>query len=293
MPDPRRGVVGTTLTGGLGNQMFQYAAGLAIAERLGADLLCDISFYQRADRGDRRVGLGEFGINLKLGRVPPFKRPRQLATALGLFPSPFRGVTPFLNQEGFDPRSLELGSPAALSGYFQSWRYFEGHEASIRRTFDTSKLATSRTADLAAEIAAARNPVAVHVRRGDYSATPEAIAAFGMLGADYYLGGRAALEARIEDPTYFLFTDDLGAAQAELADWQGLRPVAGFSGHEDFYLMSLCKHFIIANSTFSWWAAWLGKAPGKQVVGPSAWFGPGYQHAVDIDDRLPIGWIRM
>lgn len=273
--------------------MFQYAAGLTIAERLGAELLCDIRHYERKDRGDRRLGLRDFGIELHSARVPPFKLGRRVGTALGLMPDPFRGGTRLKSIEGFDPRSREVAGPVALSGHFQSWHYFEGHEASVRRAFDTSRLATARTASLAAEIAAAKNPVAVHVRRGDYTTTPEAIAFYGLLPAEYYFASKSALEERVEDPTYFLFTDDLAPAQELLADWPGLRPVIGFSGPEDMYLMSRCKHFIIANSTFSWWAAWLGGAPDKQVVGPYAWFGPSYPHTIDLDDRLPPGWIRV
>ena len=293
MSSTRPNLVGVSIYGGLGNQMFQYAAGLAVAERLGAKLVCDIRHYQRRDRGDRGLGLNEFGIELNVARVPPHKPGRRIAIALGLLSDPFRGAIPVDSREGFDPRSRELESPAALVGHYQSWRYLEGHEPAIRRAFDTRKLATPRTASLSAEIAAVRNPVAVHVRRGDYTATPKALATYETLRADYYFAARAELEALIDAPTYFLFSDDPAPAQEELAGWEGLRPVTGFTAYEDMHLMSSCKHFITANSTFSWWAAWLGTAPDKQVVGPRKWFGPGYPRPVDIDDRLPPGWIRV
>lgn len=293
MSSIRPNLVGVALYGGLGNQLFQYAAGLAVAERLEAQLVCDIRHYQRLDRGDRRLGLNEFGISLNVARVPPYKRGRRIGISLGLLPDPFRGAVPVVAHEGFDPRSREVQSPAALVGHLQSWRYLEGHEPAIRRAFDTRKLATPQTAELSAEIAAARNPVAVHVRRGDYTATAEARAIYETLRSDYYFAAKAELEARVDAPTYFLFSDDPAPAQEELAGWQGLRPVTGFTAYEDMHLMSSCKHFITANSTFSWWAAWLGSAPDKQVVGPKKWFGPGYGKPVDIDDRLPPGWIRV
>lgn len=294
MPGTRPKLVGAAIYGGLGNQMFQYAAGLSLAERLGAELRVDIRHYERKDRGDRRLGLRDFGIELQSARVPPFKPLRRVATELHLLPDPFRGAECITNFEGFEPRFLEVNrTPVALAGHFQSWHYFEGHEASVRRVFEVSRLATPRTAEVAAAIAAAKNPVAVHIRRGDYTTSPESIGFFGLLHADYYFVAKSALEAKVEDPTYFLFSDDVETAQAELAGWQGLRPVSGFTGYEDMFLMSSCKHFIIANSTFSWWSAWLGAAADKVVVGPRQWFGPAYPEKVDPTDRSPPGWLLV
>lgn len=294
MPGTRQKLVGASIYGGLGNQMFQYAAGLALAERLGAELQVDIRHYERKDRGDRRLGLRDFGIELQSTRVPPFKIGRRLATALHLMPDPFRGGERIVNVEGFEPRFPELTStPVALSGHFQSWRYFAGHENSVRRVFDVSRLATPRTTAVASEIAAAKNPVAVHIRRGDYTLSPETVAFFGLLHADHYFAAKAAMETRVEEPTYFLFSDDLSVAQSELSQWPALRPVTGFTAYEDLLLMSSCKHFIIANSTFSWWAAWLGAAPDKLVIGPKQWFGPAYPYPVDPTDRSPPGWLLV
>lgn len=293
----RSQVVGVRLKGGLGNQMFQYAAGLALAERLGARLVCDTGHYRREDRGDRNLGLGAFGIELKLAHLPPLAPLRQLLMLLGLRYTEFRHGTIFRQVSGYDAAFETLAAPAILHGYLQSWRFFVGHEASVRKTFDTTRLATERTATLAAEIGAAHTPVAVHVRRGDYLKDEKSVARFGILGADHYHAARAALEARLDArgaaPTYFLFSDESERAATELRDWPGLRPVTGFSGHEDLYLMSRCRHFIIANSTFSWWGAWLGTAPDKLVVAPRRWFGPAHPNPGDVDDRLPPDWIRV
>ncbi len=293
MPAQRPAIVGVKISAGLGNQMFQYAAGLALAERLGAELVCDIRHYEYEDRGDRGLGLPVFGIELKPARVPPFRPLRQLSMALGLQHANFRQARVLLQVEKYEPEFEQLTAPAVLAGYFQSWRFFAGHEASVRRVFDTRRLATDRIAAVAAEIAAARHPVAVHVRRGDYLKDARSAAYFGVLDTGYYNAARAALEARVNAPTYFLFSDEIGRAADELRGWPGLRPVTGFTGPEDLHLMSLCRHFIIANSTFSWWGAWLGTARDKLVAGPRRWFGPGYPHRVEIDDRLPLDWIRV
>lgn len=297
MSAQRARVVGVKISAGLGNQMFQYAAGLALAERLGAELICDIGHYRRHTRADRPLGLTAFGLQLQIGRIPPLAPLRHAMMVLGLNYRAFRRATVFQQRRGFEPAFDRLTAPVALSGYLQSWRYFEGHEASVRRAFDTSPLATAHSAALAAEIDAAQTPVAVHVRRGDYLKDEQSVARFGVLGTDYYQAARAALEARLpaggKAPTYFLFSDEIERATKELQDWPGLRPVAGFSGHEDLRLMSLCRHFIIANSTFSWWGAWLGAAPDKQVVGPRRWFGPAHPWPEDIEDRLLPDWIRV
>jgi hypothetical protein len=291
-PRYRRPLVGVTISAGLGNQMFQYAAALALSERLGAELRCDVSFFRGIDF--RRLELGRFGVPIIACRDPVTRKPwHRLGVRLHLVPEAFRGATRFEDHGHFDPAFLALQAPCYISGFMQSWRYFEGHEQSVWRAFDPARLASDRTGAMAARIRAARNPVAVHVRRGDYAESPEAIAAFGLLHADYYNRGRAEIEARVERPQYFLFSDDIPAAMAELADWPELVPVTGLAGHEDLYLMSLCRHFIIASSTFSWWGAWLGTAPDKVVVAPSRWFGPEFKQRIVLGDRLPPGWTAV
>jgi hypothetical protein len=290
-----RPVVGIKIHAGLGNQMFKYAAALALAERLDADLVCDIRHYLHADRGDRSLGLNAFGIELNSGWVPPYKPLRSLATQLHLVKTPFRGAERLHVEEGYDPRFHRIENSCVLSGYFQSWRYLTGHEDLVRRTFDVSRLASERTRDWEAAIGEAECPVAVHVRRGDYAASPANIDKFGLLRRDYYDAGRAIIEsvAGVGKATYFLFSDDPGAAAAELAGWSRVQQVPGLTAHEELYLMTRCRHFIIANSTFSWWAAWLAQTPDKRVVAPARWFGPAYQYPYSINDRLPPDWLPV
>ena len=291
MTGQRNTAVGVILSNGMGNQLFQFAAGLSMANRLNADLYCDSSrFGPRNRRPDRPLELRTFGLDWIETRVPPFGRRRELASALRLVPDPFRGAMRLRVGEAYDPRFAQVDSTCALAGYFQSWRYFEDQQEAVRAAFDVTRL-PALNADAEAAIRSARNPVAVHVRRGDYASTARAIARFGLLGGDYYAEARAELEKRVDGPTYFLFSDEMPLARDVLADWP-VTPVASPRALEDFRLMSLCSHFIIANSTFSWWAAWLGGSPGKTVVAPRRWFGPAYQEEVKIDDRLPLDWIR-
>jgi len=286
-------LVGVSLGGGLGNQMFQYAAGLSLAGRLGAELRCDAHHF--AGGGQRRLGLHEFGLSWTECRNPRANGAlRAIARALGAPKSrPFRGA-PYLDEVfgGFDPRFNELSAPCYLNGYFQSWRYLEGQEASVRRAFDFRRIAGKNTAPMAARIEAARHSVAVHLRLDDYANDPAKRAFHGVLGADYYQAARRAIEAKVETPTYFLFSDEPARAKAELG-WPDLVVVEGHSPHEDLMLMARCRHFIIANSTFSWWGAWLGQAPDKQVIAPINWFAPAHAAITMLDDRYPADWVRV
>ena len=215
-------VVGVGLAGGLGNQMFQYAAGLSLAGRLGAELRCDAHHF--VGGGQRQLGLHEFGVSWTECRNPRANGTlRAIARALGASKSrPFRGA-PYLDEVfgGFDPRFNGLSAPCYLNGYFQSWRYLVGQEASIRRAFDFGRITSENTAPIAARIAAARHPVAVHLRLDDYANDPGKRAFHGVLGADYYREARRAIEAKVDVPTYFLFSDEPARAKAELG-WPDL-----------------------------------------------------------------------
>lgn len=290
-------IVGVKMRDGLGNQMFIYAAARALADRLGGTLYCDTSRYAVTMRADRPLELAAFGIAWTEVQLPPYPLQggmQRLASWLRLTEEPFRGVPSLHFDEGFDAAFNQIDGSCALFGHFQSWRYFAGHETVIRESFDIDRLATPRIAPIEAEIAAAELPVAVHIRRGDYTRSAKRIAKLGMLSRPYYDLARALLE-RVTgpSPTYFLFSDEPEVAAKELAGWSNLRPVSGFSALEEFRLMASCRHFIIANSTFSWWAAWLGRADDKQVLAPRQWFGPAFEKPVDPLDRLVPGWIGI
>ena len=287
----RHPVVGIELRGGLGNQLFQYAAGLALADRLGGELRCRSSGAARSIT--RPLGLREFGLTWTECQSPRARGTlRAIVRWFGAGESrDFRGGVYFEEEFGrFDARLNDVTSTCYLDGYFQSWRYFEGRETLIRNAFDTEKL-PRQNVEVEAAIRKANHPVAVHVRRGDYAFEPATMAFHGLLGADYYQRARRLVETAVADPTYFLFSDDQAAAGAELGDWP-TRSAGVNSAHEDLRLMSLCEHFIIANSTFSWWGAWLGRAHEKLVVAPQNWFAPAHAHETVIDDRYPPDWTR-
>lgn len=287
----------TRLRGGLGNQMFQYAAGLRLACARGTRLLLDTS--PLCDPGchtPRSYALGPF--RLSAGRASPeelaaFGRSRRslasrLARRLGRRPDAAAVERHF----HFDEEVLALPDGVCLRGYWQSERYFADAADRVRRELRLERPPTGRNAELAAEIAAC-NAVSLHVRRGDYVSDPVANAMHGVCSLDYYRRATELVVGRVPDATFFVFSDDPGwtrdhlqlPGKATVVDHNG--PAAG---HEDLRLMSLCAHHIIANSSFSWWGAWLDPRPDKIVVAPERWFADG---ARDTADLCPAAWVKL
>lgn len=283
------------LEGGLGNQLFQYAAGRSLALATGRDLLLDSSAY-RADPL-RSYQLDRFAIAarpLRRGDVPWFRLRRSRLGAI----LPRRARVEIV-REAFPARVPVWPEPGAASdpgtpyliGYWQSERYFAPIADTIRREVRVNAAPEERNARLLAEIAAG-DAVAIHVRRGDYVSNPVATAYHGLCGLDYYRAAIRRLAESVPRPHCFVFSDDL--------DWVRTNLDTGhpttFVGHntdtpwEDLRLMAACRHFIVANSSFSWWGAWLGDRPGKQVIAPARWFRADHGGEGEI---VPAGWLRM
>jgi hypothetical protein len=272
------------LCGGLGNQMFQYAAGRALALRHLVPLLLDTSWYDNVVADTlRKYMLHAFPVQGRIARedlVAPFRcqsekfheivvrkflgRPRPLP--IGLVKEPH-----FHHWEG-----LHLVQPPAyLVGYWQSEQYFADYASVIRSDFKFPPLPDGVARNVEQGIFESPHPVAVHVRRGDYVSNPQANATHGVCAASYY--GQAIAHVAEQHPgaKLFLFSDD-PAWVCKHFDTQGLPATVvdlAMSNEpwHDMHLMSLCKHHIIANSSFSWWGAWLGEK-GGDVYAPKQWF---------------------
>lgn len=276
----------TRLHGGMGNQLFQYAAGRALAARLGVDLCVDDRIL--ADKGLRNCAQ-HFAWNHRTSQtLPPSKRESLLR--YGLWRA--FGLSPKLRREqglGFNLAFETWGDDSYLHGYWQSERYFAPIADQLR---DELVIQTAPSADNArmAERIQASPSVSLHVRRGDYLQ----IAAHQVCGEAYYQ--RAIVElaetAGIE-PEVFVFSNDPDWARDHLP-LPFKKTVVDLNGaetdYEDLRLMSLCQHNVIANSSFSWWGAWLNANPGKVVAAPSRWFGVPDLSNPDI---WPEGWLKI
>lgn len=279
------------IKGGLGNQLFCYAAARRLALANKAELVIDdVTGFARDIQYRRRYMLDKFSITARKAtpaeRLEPFERYRR---GLAMYLSrrkPFE-KRPYLEQEGlnFDRRLLDLKVYGSLylDGYWHSEEYFKDVEERLREDLRMMSPTDEQNLRLGAEIASGSG-VALHVRSfaaGDSSST---------LKPEYYMRALELMEARLHKPRYFLFSEDPEAAMASLALPEGRVTVVSHNkGDEaacaDLWLMSKCSHFVIANSTFSWWGAWLSAAPGKIVAAPKNGFAN--------EDILPERWIKL
>ncbi len=276
----------TRLHGRLGNQMFQYAAAAALAARHATQVALDPR--EALARGE---GVLTRVFDLPLAptpALPPTKRDSLLGYALWRY----LGRAPHHRREqglGFNPAFDDWGDHSYLHGYWQSDRYFAPIAAQIRRDFTFPAFSNHDNADMAERIQSG-TAIALHVRRGDYVA----LAAHVLCDQAYYDAALARiLDGLPGDPHVFVFSDDPQWAKDNLP-LPVRKTVVDFNGpdtdFEDMRLMSLCQHNITANSSFSWWAAWLNAHPDKRVAAPARWFG---DPKLSNPDILPRGWMRI
>jgi hypothetical protein len=191
---------------------------------------------------------------------------------------------------GFHPEVMSCPKTAYFGGHWQSYKYFEGVADLVRREFQLCEPITDDRARLADHIQA-HLTVAVHVRRGDYL-DPKA-AHIGPLPASWYHDAMAQMAERVVEPRFVIFSEDIAWARENLPSCYNtlfVDPQSDGRAVEDMHLISFCKHQIIANSTFSWWGAWLNPSVSKQVIAPRQWFAGAPS---DIEDRIPPSWTLL
>jgi hypothetical protein len=299
MKTPSHREVCVKLSGRLGNQMFQYATGLALARRIGAELTLDGA---RSDsRAKSRIQIiRSFALGEKCyhsGSSALEGVSRFLARSFGVQRPPFRkhGL-PIVHETGleFDPTVFEHNDGCYLMGRWQSPRYFEPVEAAIRKVFDLSRYSGPSLQVHETRIRGESLPVAVHMRRGDYATNPRTLSRFGLCTRPYYDAARRHLESSARPTHYFVFSDDPAAAEAELAGWTNTTFITGHGAEEDLWLIGQCKQAIISNSTFGWWGGWLiPPAPDKIVVAPKQWFSEAMQKRKSPRDIYAADWVKI
>jgi hypothetical protein len=285
------------LLGGLGNQLFQYAAGLALSTRLGVALQLDGTWF--GTRQDRWYALEPFSTSGRLAtagdlRAAGIHHPGRLERGfakLGFrLPPRIRGrvVEPgFTYWKGFE----DLGDGAYLAGYWQSERYFSSIAPGVRAELALRKPPDPENQAVLDEIRGCE-AVAFHVRRGDYVQNARTNRIHGTTTLDYYAAAAARVLAVVRDPVFFVFSDDPEWTQANLRFDRPARYVThngSARDYEDLRLMSACRHHVIANSSFSWWGAWLAGGAGQKVIAPRQWFRDG----PDTRDLVPARWERL
>jgi hypothetical protein len=281
------------LIGGLGNQMFQYAAGRALAERRGVPFCID----RRAFFDYRTHTFGMDCFDAALAEPPQNLLPnapsegRLYGLLRRFLPSP---LTVYSERAfTFDERVLDLPDGTYLDGYWQTERYFSDFREVIRTDFTISK-APSQSSERWLERIGNTPSVSLHIRRGDYVSTPAAAALHGTCDLAYY---RRAVEyvrgATGIDPVLFVFSDDPDWVASNLImpyPMHLVRDNDASTNYEDLRLMTACRHHVIANSSFSWWGAWLDGRPDSITIAPSRWFA---SDSPDARDLVPERWVRL
>ena len=287
------------LIGGLGNQMFQYAAGRSLAKRNNAVLKLDVSSYAEYYKL-RKFSLNAFDIKATFASQSEIYkltlRPKGVLRKIcnRLFNVKYSRPPSLIKEKHFhyDPRFLTLPDNVYLEGYWQSERYFENVHQELKRefVFKTPQSDLDRTLT---ENITSTNSVSVHVRRGDYVNNPEIRKMLHLLDRDYYRKSLDYFSQHLKDPVFVVFSDDKAWVKENFRfpyDMIFVEHNDESKCIEDLRLMSQCKHHVIANSSFSWWGAWLGSEPGKKIIGPGKWF---VDSRYNVKDLLPEDWVVL
>lgn len=280
------------LHGGLGNQLFQYAVGRAVALRTGSELLLDTREFNSSN--PFQYDLGHFAIEARVANgseLPPAKN-RPLAYAwwrkFGRSPRFVREL-----DLGYNDRIATIGADCYLHGYFQSQRYFDDITPILWKDLSFRQTMSGDNSHMAERIQSGPS-VSMHIRRGDYLNSAKARSTHGAPGLGYYERALGEIRERTgSDPVVYLFSNDPDWVRDNMRMDANLVPVAindGKTAYEDLRLMSLCDHNIIVNSTFSWWGAWLNPSLDKIVVAPKQWFA---SPKLSNPDITPPGWLRL
>lgn len=282
------------LIGGLGNQMFQYALGRSISNHLNGELWLDVTALEKSSR---KYELGALSIleNFATRDVMQFfSPPVTIVSKLGhLLKINRRWPDHYFQEKHFSYHHevFELALPLYLEGYWQSPRYFQNIADKLAAEFRVKKPLYGENIKFAEQIQSC-NSVSIHVRRGDYISNPHSNDVHGVCSLEYYYRAMKWIASQCTKPKFFIFSDEPEWTEKHFShDCSVVVAVNSVAEPaEDLRLMRLCKHHIIANSSFSWWGAWLGEYPCKIVVVPQKWF---RKDEIDTIDLIPSTWIRL
>ncbi len=285
------------LNGGLGNQLFQYALGRRIAIDRNAALRFETSAF---DSQRREYKLHHFNVKgspasgkevkhfLKWEQNPRLTAIYRLYNANKPY---YRKLIVDEQSVPFNENILRVPKNVFLRGYWQSEKYFSSISNVLREDLVAKAPLADRNLEMAEKIKSCF-AVSLHIRRGDYVTDMPTNQTHGILSLEYYQAAISFILHCFPVATFFIFSDDVAWAKENLqiaAPHFFVDHNTGKTDYEDLRLVSFCKHHIIANSSFSWWGAWLCQNPAKKVVAPKQW----YKIEIDTRDLLPEEWIKL
>jgi hypothetical protein len=293
----------TRLAGGLGNQMFQYAAARGLQRDLSEKIILDTRLLQKLESDIEKIIQRPYALNVfpNLQAIEITKNFRRLLSNTNfvskIWLKHFNVITANVEQIGMVPIDVPFVSSKNiyLSGNFQSEIYFKKRRVELLEDFKFPKL-DGRNELIKTKILNSSNSVAIHFRRGDYLSTLNK-KVYTSVNLQYYQQAISTLKSKsnLKKLDIFVFTDDIDWVSKNIMNSSlNLVFVEGNKNEEswkDMYLMTCCRHHIIANSSFSWWGAWLSKNNGVKIA-PRYWFHPNTV-SYDINHIIPSSWMLI
>jgi hypothetical protein len=286
-----------SIKGGLGNQLFQYAIGLQLSKNNNCKLYLDLSWYKNNTTDTpRKFMLDYFNLEYEIATEHEIGKIKGLNSILGKIKNRLENY--FLPIEKrkhivelnhcFNEKILSLKGDVYLEGTWMNEKYFLNVADQIKKMYSKKPILHEYYKEIEGNIRD-KNAFCVHIRRGDYVSNPSTLKYHGLVPFEYYLNSMSLILKSNNDAEFYFFSDDIDWVKSCISDKSNCTFVSKDfhdSDIQEFYLMSLCKGQIIANSTFSWWAAWLNTHPEKVVYAPKRWS----KHILNSQDIIPISW---
>ena len=286
------------ILGGLGNQMFQYAFAYSLVQKKKSVVKLDISSFETYDLREYELDL--FKVTLGIATADEcnslkYKQENLLQKKIRKLR---KTSTPFANSYykephfNFDEKVYEHRNNSYFEGYWQSEKYFLKFREDLLQEFTLKKELHSQSKEYQKKILSTKS-VSLHIRRGDYVSNAHTNSVHGTCDLEYYKKAVSDIQKNVQHPHFFIFSDDLPWAKENLDFIINITFVdvtEDIPDHEEMILMSQCQHNIIANSSFSWWGAWLNQNSEKIVIAPEKWF---TDTSINTNDLIPSSWTRL
>ncbi len=286
--------------GGLGNQMFQYAFGRTISLKYNTQLYLDLSWFNElSESTPRKFQLDLFNTEYRIADKKILQQYKPLTfkvinTALIRLNIGKLQLSKYFveNNLAFNSSIDRIKDNCYINGYWQSEKYFINIKEIIKKEFKLKECYHSHIDSSLLNSIKSSNSISVHIRRSDYTLKNN-IDIHGTLPISYYEKSMEIISKNTKNPTYFIFSDDIDWVKKSIKNNNSnINYITNNSNYVDFFLKSQCKHNIIANSTFSWWSAWLNNNENKLVIAPKNWY-INQKFNKQTKDLIPESWIRI
>lgn len=294
-------MVTSKLISGLGNQLFQYAIGRQLSLDRNTGLKLDTSFF--GSQNLRSYKLDYFNVKASVATDEEIADCLDIYSSKSLYAKIYRRIEAkqpkykrhlFREEQWwvYEPELFKVPTDVYIDGYWQHYKYFMNLNPQVLDEITLKNKPSAEVEQVINEVSY-NSSVAVHVRRGDYITDPEAYNFMGVMPISYYTEAIRLMRAKVVNPRFYFFSDDLDWVRENLLTAEDMHVVDIKDGRDyiDLDIMSKCAHNIIANSSFSWWGAFLNKNPSKIVIAPAQWVVP-----PDVNARIELvfpSWIKI